>query len=53
MSNARNMVKNLTNVGWIGKARKEVHLVSDFANDGYHHHLFNVHIFYYKRFREF
>jgi hypothetical protein len=42
MSNARSMVKNLTNVGQIGKVGKEVHIASDFANDDYHHHLSNV-----------
>jgi hypothetical protein len=46
MSNARSMAKNLTNVGQIDKARKEVHLVSDFANDDYYHHLLNVQSFY-------
>ncbi len=46
MSNARIMVKNLTNVGQTNNARKEVHLVNDFANDDYHHHLLNVHSFY-------
>jgi hypothetical protein len=40
------MVKNLTNVGQIGKVGKEVRLVNDFANDDYHHHLLNVHSFY-------
>jgi len=46
MSNAMNMVKNLTNVGWTCKAGKEARLVSDFANDDYHHHFSNVHSFY-------
>jgi hypothetical protein len=32
MENARNMVKNLSNVGQLSKARKEVQMVSAYEN---------------------
>jgi hypothetical protein len=32
MINAKSMVKNLSNVGWLGKVGKEVRMVSTFDN---------------------